>query len=157
VLLRRLSLSALALAAAGMVTVGTVAAQGPGPTPGMGPGMGPEMGMGPGVDLGVGMAPMFVPPAARSGHPMDLGWPVPCPNCRVLVDPCEVLRQCETLPRSMWPEGAGLHPTVTHANVSLYFPGGPLSCATSRRTGTVLCATPPPDAMGWETRTEMHR
>ena len=156
-LLRHLTLSALALAAAGLVTAGTVAAQGYGPTPGMGPGMGPEMGMGPGVDLGMGMGGMMVPPAALSGHPMDLGWPVPCPDCRVLVDPCEVLLQCATLPRTMWPEEIGLHPTVTHANVPLYFPGGPLSCGVSRRTGMVTCSTPAPDAMGWETRTGMDR
>jgi hypothetical protein len=157
VLLRRLSWSALALAVLGMVATGSVAAQGYGPTPGPGPGMAPEMGMGPGTDLGMGMEMMMgmLPPGARSGMPQDFGWPVPCPNCRVLVDPCEVMRQCETLPRAFHPDDMGLHPTVTHANVPLYFPGGPLTCAPGRGNAPPRCTTAEVDDNDWQHRTGM--
>ena len=176
-MLRRLGVGVVAIATLGLVTAGTAGAQGYGAPPGMGPGVGPGLSqgmgpMGPGMGpMGPGMGPMgqgtpgdidlsmmprsdWVPPMVRTHHPGDLGWPQPCPECRILVDPCEAFFQCESLPRAWWPESIGLHPTVTYATVQRYSPGGPLSCSFPRGATTIVCSTPgPDDPASWETRT----
>jgi hypothetical protein len=159
----------------GMGPMGMGLGMGPmGMGPGMGmPGMGmgmPGMGMGMGIRAGteisseqaqrMGLPPLqptryyYPPTMVRTLHPGDIGWPNPCLGCVILVDPCEAYFQCESLPRASWPEGIGLHPTVTYATVQRYSPGGPLSCSFPRGATTIVCSTPgPDDPASWETRT----
>lgn len=129
--------------------------------PGMNPmGQGMSMGMGGRMGGRMDLPPLrptlyqYPPTMVRTHHPGDTGWPTPCVGCVILVDPCEAYFQCESLPRAWWPEGLGLHPTVTYATVQRYTPGGPLTCAFPRGATTIVCSTPgPDDPASWETRT----
>ncbi len=163
---RRLVTGILALAALGLATASGAVAQGYGgdagtmpavpgagaglgqamPGTGMGPdgaGMaqgGPAMGAGPGYGTPLsGVGGTTVSPTARTDHPGDNGWGAPCVGCRMMVDLCEEVARCQSLAGAFHPEIIGLHSTVIHANLTLYFPGGPLTCVRPRLAGPPVC------------------
>jgi hypothetical protein len=141
-------------------------------TPGMGM-MGMGMGM-PGMGMmGLGMHGMGTMGMGMSGsgtyqgpgagwtsvyitaihHPGDQIVPgTMCTGCSALYDSCVWGGQCTYMEAGLWPDGLGLHPTTNQADVTRYWPQGPMSCMSGRAGNPATCVDAPGE---WNLRAGM--